>query len=67
MDANSQRPKGRDGPLSLLNIAIEAINLVNDLSSITPAKAVFASVGTLLTMIRVRVPLFSDYLFRVHV
>ena len=57
MDANSQQPKGRDGALSLLNTAIEALNIANDLSSITPAKAVFSSVGTLLTMIRVRVPL----------
>ena len=66
MDANSQRQTGRDGALSLLNAAIEALNIANDLSSITPAKAVFASVGTLLTMIRVCVPLFSDDLFLVH-
>ena len=63
MDATPQRPKGRDGALSLLNAAIEALNIANDLSSITPAKAVFSSVGTLLTMIRVRVSLFSDDLF----
>ena len=66
MDANSQRLKGRDGVLSLLNAAIEALNIADDLSSITPAKVVFASVGTLLTMIRVRVPLFSDDLFWAH-
>ena len=54
MEANPQRPKGRDGTLSSLNIAIEAMNLVKEVSSITPAKAVFGSVSILLTMVRVR-------------
>ena len=67
MDADSQPRKGRDGALSLLSAAIEAVHLANDLSSITPAKAVFVSVGTLLTTIRVRIPLFSDDLLRIHV
>ena len=66
MDADSQPLKGRDGALSLLSAAIEAVHLANDLSSITPAKAVFASVGTLLTMIRVCVPFFSDDLLQIH-
>ena len=66
MDTTPQRPNGRDGAFSLLNAAIEALNLANDLSSITPAKAVFASVGIILTMIRVRVPPFSVELFWVH-
>jgi len=53
MDINSQRPKGRGGILSSLTVAIEATNLAKEISSITPAKAVFGSVNVLLTMIRV--------------
>ena len=54
MAATSRRQKGRDGTLSSLNVAIEAMNLAKEVASITPAKAVFGSVGVLLTMIRVR-------------
>ena len=53
MEAKPQQPKGRDGTLSSLNIAIEAMNLTKEVSSITPAKAVFGSVSVLLTMVRV--------------
>jgi hypothetical protein len=51
MDTKSQRC--RDGALSLLNAAIEAMNLAKEISSATPAKAVFGSVSVILTMIRV--------------
>ena len=51
MDANSQR---QDNYLSLLNVAIEAMNLAKEAMSATPAKAVFGTVSILLTMIRVR-------------
>jgi hypothetical protein len=51
MDAKSQRR--RDGALSLLNAAIEAMNLAKEVSSATPAKAVFGSVSIILTMIKV--------------
>jgi len=54
MQARPQRPNGRDGTLSSLNITIEAMNLAKEVSSITPAKAVFGSVSILLTMVRVR-------------
>jgi hypothetical protein len=53
MDAESQRPKGREGTISTLNAAIEALNLAKELSSITPAKAVFGSVSVILATIRV--------------
>ena len=53
MAAKSQRPKGRDGVISALNATIEAMNLAKEVSSITPAKAVFGSVSVLLTMIKV--------------
>lgn len=49
----SQRPKGRDGVLSTLNVAIDVLNLAKDFSGVLPAKAAFGSVGILLTMIRV--------------
>ena len=51
MDPKSQRR--RDGALSSLNVAIEAVNLAKEISSITPAKGVFGSVSIVLTMIRV--------------
>ena len=54
MEAKSQRPKGRDRTFSSINVAIEAVNLAKEVSSITPAKAVFGTVSVLLTMIRVR-------------
>ena len=54
MDSNYHQPNRRDGALSALNTAIEAMNLAKEVSSVTPAKAVFGSVSVLLTMIRVR-------------
>lgn len=65
MDVNSQRPKGRGGALSSLNVTIEALNLAKEISGIAPAKAVFGSVSVLLTMIRV-CPLFYNDELRVH-
>ena len=53
MEAESQRPKGRDGNISALNVTIEALNIAKELSSITPAKPVFGSVSVILAMIRV--------------
>ena len=66
MEAKSQRPKGRDVTISSLNVAIEAMNLAKEVSSITPAKAVFGSVNILLTMVRVRVPVSYDRESHVH-
>jgi hypothetical protein len=54
MDVQSQRPEGRDGVPSTLDVAIEVLNLAKEICSITPAKAVFGTVSALLTMIRVR-------------
>ena len=66
MDANSQPQKREDDPLSLLNVAIEAMNLAKEVSSATPAKAIFGSVGALLTMIRVHSLPSSDDLSKAH-
>ena len=56
MTTKSQRPKGWEGTLSPLNAAIDTINLAKEVSTITPAKAAFDSVGALLTIIRVGFP-----------
>ena len=53
MDPKAQQQKTRDNILSMLNAAIETLNLAKEISSITPAKVVFGSVGVILTMIRV--------------
>jgi len=53
MEAESPRPKGREGAISALNVAIEVMDLAKEISSITPAKAVFGSVSIVLTMTRV--------------
>ena len=59
MDAkSSKQQKRRDDALSLLNAAVEAMNLAKEISSATPAKAIFGSVSVLLTMIMVRFLLF---------
>jgi len=55
MNVESKPPKERGGIPSSLNVAIEAMNLAKEISSITPAKAVFGTVSILLTVIRVRV------------
>ena len=58
MEAGSQQPKEREGIVSALNGFIEVFNLAKEISSNTPAKAVFGSVGVLLAMIRVSLPVF---------
>ena len=58
MEAESQSHEGREGAISALNAAIEGVNFAKELSSITPAKAVFGSVGIILATIRVNHLLF---------
>ena len=53
MEPESQPPKERDGVVLVLNGFIEAFNLAKEISSNTPAKAVFGTVSVLLAMIRV--------------
>ena len=54
MNTNSQQPKRpKDGVITSLNLAIEAMNIAKGATNVTPATAVFGVVGTLLTMIRV--------------
>jgi len=56
MDIKTQWPKHQDAVLSLLNAAIDAMNIAKDVIDIAPAKAVFGSVSVVLTMIRVGSP-----------
>ena len=65
MATTSQRPKEREGTVSLLDAAIEVTNLAKVVSSITPAKAASDSVGV-LTMIKVCFFLIYDQMFFVH-
>ena len=53
MDPKSKQSKCQDDVLSLLDVIIEALNLVANLSSITPARTVFSTIGIILTMMRV--------------
>ena len=66
MVAKSQRPKGREDATSALKAAIDALNLAEKTSNITPAKAVFSPVSTLLVTIRVCFPLFCNDSPRVY-
>ena len=62
MDPKSSKgQKRQENAISLLNVAIETLNLAKEVSSATPAKAVFGSVSVLLTMIKVRLrPFYGD-------
>ena len=53
MTTRSQRPKGWDGALSSLDVAIDALNLAKEPTGTSPAKAAFESTSDLLTIIRV--------------
>ena len=66
MATKSQRPKGQDGVLSTLNLAIDALSLAKEISSVTPAKAVFGSVSILLAMIRASFLLSCDEMPQAH-
>jgi len=60
-----RRPSRRGDTISLFNAAIEAVNLAKEASSITPAKAAFASAGILLRMIKVCF-ILCDEMFQVY-
>jgi len=67
MTASFQRPKGREGVPSSLNVAIDALNLAKEVSSIMPAKAAFGTASILLTMIRVNFRTFiCDGTSKIH-
>ena len=53
MDPKPELPKERSGVLSMLNVAIEDLNIAKNESSVAPAKTIFGEVGDLLPTIRV--------------
>ena len=58
METQPKQTKEKDGAISVLNGFIEVFNLAKEISSNTPAKAVFGSVSVILAMIRVSLPGF---------
>ena len=54
MVSETKGPEGRDGTLSKLNVAVDALNLAKDVCGYPPAQAAFAAASSLLTMIRAR-------------
>ena len=54
METKSQRPKGPDDAFSLLNAAIDTLNLTRNTTNVEQAKDAFGSASLLLTTIRVR-------------
>ena len=60
MATKSQKPKGRENALSLLNAAIEVVTVAKDAANATPAQVAFSAAAVLLTMIRVSSLLFHD-------
>ena len=53
MDSTAPRSKRQADVLSLLNVAIETMNLGKEKLNMSPATATFGSVSVILTMIRV--------------
>ena len=54
MEVGSQRPKEQgDAIISVLNTAIETLDLMENASATAPARAVFNSASTILSTIRV--------------
>ncbi|KAF9792081.1 hypothetical protein BJ322DRAFT_1215335 [Thelephora terrestris] len=53
MATDSPKPKEWDGAVSTVDLFIEVFNLAKELSSVTPARAVFGSVAVILTTIKV--------------
>ena len=66
MEVMPQRPKDREGVISTLNAAIEAVNLEKEISAIMPAGVAFGSGSVLLAMIRIHFLLFRNDLLQVH-
>jgi hypothetical protein len=68
MASTSQQQKGRDRVLLTLDVFIQALNIAKDACGIPPAQIALGSASTLLTMIRVRFPLFlSKHQLLTHV
>ena len=53
MASKSQKQKGRENVLSLLNAAIEVLTVAKEATSATPAQVAFSTAVVLLTTIKV--------------
>ena len=53
MATKTQRPQGQNDILSSLNMAIDALDLAKEATTVVSAKAAFTSASVLLTVIRV--------------
>ena len=62
-----RRRNGQSGVILALNTAIDNLNLTNEVTSTTPVNAIFGSVATLLTMVRVSSLLFRDETSQVYI
>ena len=58
--SSSQKPTGRDGVLTTLDLFIQTLNIAKDACGLPPAQVALSSASTLLTMIRVRFSLFRE-------
>ena len=58
---------GPDATSTTLDVAIEALNLAKEISSVTPAKAAFGSVGVVLAVVKVPFHLFCGNELPVHI
>ena len=67
MNPDAQAPERRENVISTLNVAIDVLNIAKEALSITPAKAVFGSVGALLVMIKVYSLLLCVTEFPIHI
>ena len=63
MATESQKPNGRENALSLLNAAIEAVNVAKGAAAATPAQVAFSVAAVLLTTIKVSFLLFRNEMF----
>jgi hypothetical protein len=68
MTSTPQPQTGRDAVLPTLDVFIQVLDIAKDACGIPPAQIALGSASTLLTMIRVRVPLLlCGYRPRTHV
>lgn len=66
MESELKRPTGQEAAISALNPAAEATNLAEKISTITPAKTVFCSVSTILTLLGVCFLFFCNDLLQTY-
>ena len=66
VESHIQPPKDRQSTISALNAATGALDLAEETSTVTPAKAIFGTVSALLATIRVCFLLSSNDLLQTN-